>query len=87
MSVWPIVFREAPCFSTGSESELEKDGAGRMPKKSITIDAWSAKEDKPLRYWELNEKIHDTADSGYRNIVVKNVCGQRFICVVWSIRT
>ncbi|UCH89897.1 MAG: hypothetical protein JSV49_04435 [Thermoplasmata archaeon] len=51
-----------------------------MTKKSITIEAWSKKKNKPLRYFELNEKIHRAANEGYKNITVKNVYGQRFIC-------
>lgn len=49
-----------------------------MAKKKITIDALD-EDKKPLRYWVLNEKIHDVADEGFKHIVVKNVLGQRFI--------
>jgi glutamate synthase domain-containing protein 3 len=49
-----------------------------MGKKKITIDALG-EDGKPLRYWVLNEKIHEAADSGSKHIVVKNVLGQRFI--------
>ena len=49
-----------------------------MAKKELTIDALN-KEGKPLGYKELNEKIHNGADSGYKHIIVKNVLGQRFI--------
>ena len=46
----------------------------------IEIDAWSEQTNKPLRYWQLNEKIHNAADEGYKHIIVKRVYGQRFIC-------
>jgi glutamate synthase domain-containing protein 3 len=49
-----------------------------MAKKKIEIDALDD-EQKPLRYWVLNEKIHNAADEGVKHIVVKNVLGQRFI--------
>jgi glutamate synthase domain-containing protein 3 len=48
--------------------------------KEIVIDAWSTEKDRPLRYFTLNRMIHQAADDGYKNIVVKNVFGQRFIC-------
>lgn len=43
------------------------------------IDAWDSANQKPLRYFVLNEKIHNAADSGYKHIIIKNVLGQRFI--------
>jgi glutamate synthase domain-containing protein 3 len=49
-----------------------------MTEKEITIDALD-KDRKPLRYWVLNEKIHNAADEGFKHIIVKNVLGQRFI--------
>lgn len=49
-----------------------------MGKKKVVIDALG-KDGKPLRYWVLNERIHEAADSGSKHIVVKNVLGQRFI--------
>jgi glutamate synthase domain-containing protein 3 len=49
-----------------------------MAKKKITINALN-KDKKPLRYWVLNEKIHDAADDGIEHIIVKNVLGQRYI--------
>ncbi|UCF07216.1 MAG: hypothetical protein JSW28_06065 [Thermoplasmata archaeon] len=49
-----------------------------MGKKQVTIDALG-KDKKPLRYWVLNEKIHNAAENGARHIIVKNVLGQRFI--------
>jgi glutamate synthase domain-containing protein 3 len=49
-----------------------------MAKKKITIDALGP-DKKPLRYWILNEKIHNAADSGNKHIILKNVLGQRFI--------
>jgi glutamate synthase domain-containing protein 3 len=51
-----------------------------MTAEPIIIDAWSEEEKKPLRYYKLNEQIHRAADDGHKNIVVKNVYGQRFIC-------
>lgn len=45
--------------------------------KKIEINA--APEDHPLDYKELNEKIHQAIDSGYKKIVLNDVCGQRFI--------
>lgn len=50
-----------------------------MPS-GIEIDAWSEELNKPLRYWDLNAKIHNAADEGCKHIIVKNVYGQRFIC-------
>ncbi|MCK5562035.1 MAG: hypothetical protein KAJ51_15655 [Thermoplasmata archaeon] len=50
-----------------------------MKKNEITIDAWDNRNSKPLRYFVLNDKIHNAADSGYKHIIVKNVLGQRFI--------
>lgn len=50
-----------------------------MTKNEITIDAWDKKRKKPLRYFVLNEKIHNAADSGYKHIIVQNALGQRFI--------
>ncbi|UCE73133.1 MAG: hypothetical protein JSV56_08825 [Methanomassiliicoccales archaeon] len=49
-----------------------------MAEHEITIDALD-KDGNPLRYWVLNEKIHDAADSGAKHIIVKDVLGQRFI--------
>jgi glutamate synthase domain-containing protein 3 len=49
-----------------------------MAKKKIEIDALDG-DKKPLRYWVLNEKIHNAADDGAKHIVLKNVLGQRFI--------
>ncbi|MEE9151592.1 MAG: hypothetical protein V3U20_07150 [Thermoplasmata archaeon] len=49
-----------------------------MAKKEITIDALN-EDKKPLRYWVLNEKIHNAADEGAKRIILKNVLGQRFI--------
>lgn len=45
--------------------------------KTVTIDAVIKK--VPLRYQVLNEQIHRVIDDGYKNIVIKNVAGQRFI--------
>ncbi|MEX2725805.1 MAG: hypothetical protein Q6353_001010 [Candidatus Sigynarchaeum springense] len=45
--------------------------------KIVTIDATINK--TPLRYQFLNEQIHRVIDDGYKNIVIKNVAGQRFI--------
>lgn len=49
-----------------------------MGKKTVTINALG-KDKKPLRYWVLNQQIHEAADNGTRHIVLKNVLGQRFI--------
>ena len=53
-----------------------------MVKNKITIDAWPQRNNggKPLRYWVLNEMIHNAAEEGFKHIVVKNALGQRFIC-------
>ncbi len=45
--------------------------------KKIIISANNSTE--PMRYWELNEKIHKAADEGCKHIIVKDVMGQRFI--------
>lgn len=58
-----------------AEGAVETGG----PHETV-IDAWSAERDRPLRYFELNELIHQAADGGARHIIVKNVLGQRFIC-------
>lgn len=50
-----------------------------MDDKVIIIDAWDEEAKKPMRYWVLNEKVHNSADSGYKHIILKNVLGQRFI--------
>lgn len=49
-----------------------------MAKKKIEIDALD-EDKKPLRYWVLNEKVHNAVDDGAKHIVLKNVLGQRFI--------
>ncbi len=48
-----------------------------IPSELVTIDATLNK--IPLRYQILNEQIHRVIDEGYKNIVLKNVVGQRFI--------
>ncbi|MBD3196137.1 MAG: hypothetical protein GF317_13850 [Candidatus Lokiarchaeota archaeon] len=45
--------------------------------KFIEIDA--APNNQPLGYKQLNEKIHQALELGYKNILLNNVCGQRFI--------
>ncbi len=46
-------------------------------KKKYEIDA--LENDTPLRYVELNRRIHLGLSEGYKHIVLRNVCGQRFI--------
>ncbi|MHA1862103.1 MAG: hypothetical protein ACTSVM_07435 [Candidatus Ranarchaeia archaeon] len=41
------------------------------------IDA--VEQGKPLRYYVLNQRIHDAINAGYSDIIVDNVLGQRFI--------
>lgn len=57
---------------------LARHGGEEVTKKEITIEALD-KEGKPLGYKELNETIHNAADSGYKHIIIKDVLGQRFI--------
>ena len=51
-----------------------------LPDGAVLVDAWSKEDDRPLRYFDLNHRIHQLADDGHRHIVVINVLGQRFIC-------
>lgn len=44
---------------------------------SVEIDA--APNRLPLKYQTLNEEIHRAIDDGYKNIILMNVVGQRFI--------
>lgn len=53
-------------------------GDDLMAKGEITIDA-KDKKGVPLPYKELNEKIHNAADDGYKHIILNDVLGQRFI--------
>jgi glutamate synthase domain-containing protein 3 len=56
----------------------ERPGGDGMTKKEITIEA---KDEKgvPLPYRELNERVHNAADDGYKHIIINDVLGQRFI--------
>jgi glutamate synthase domain-containing protein 3 len=47
--------------------------------RELVIDAIDQKTRAPLRYWVLNEQIHEAASNGTKHIVVKNTTGQRFI--------
>jgi glutamate synthase domain-containing protein 3 len=58
---------------------MTKGKSRKNEKKEITIDALDEKTKKPLRYKILNNLIHNAADSGYKQINVTNVLGQRFI--------
>jgi glutamate synthase domain-containing protein 3 len=51
-----------------------------LPDGAVLVDAWSKEDDRPLRYYDLNQRIHQLADDGNRHIIVINVLGQRFIC-------
>jgi glutamate synthase domain-containing protein 3 len=56
----------------------ERHGGDKVAKKKITIEA-KDKKGKPLPYKELNEKVHNAADEGYKHIILNDVLGQRFI--------
>jgi glutamate synthase domain-containing protein 3 len=58
---------------------LGKHGGDMMGEEEITIDALDPETRKPMRYWDLNEKVHNAADNGCKHIILKNVLGQRFI--------
>ncbi len=51
-----------------------------LPDGAVLVDAWSREDNRPLRYFDLNHRIHQLADEGNRHIIVINVLGQRFIC-------
>ncbi len=51
-----------------------------FPDGAVLVNAWSTEENRPLRFYDLNARIHQVADEGHRHIVVVNVLGQRFIC-------
>lgn len=55
-----------------------RPGGEQMAKKKIEINALD-KDKKPMPFKELNQKIHNAADEGYKRIILKNVLGQRFI--------
>lgn len=57
--------------------ESEKELFNMEEKKICKIDA--APDGIPLKYKELNEKIHQAVRENYKEIVLDNVCGQRFI--------
>jgi glutamate synthase domain-containing protein 3 len=57
---------------------LGRHGGEMMGDDEIIIDALD-EDKKPMRYWVLNEKVHDAADNGSKHIILKNVLGQRFI--------
>jgi glutamate synthase domain-containing protein 3 len=50
----------------------------RKSKKDL-LEINAAPNGVPLDYKLLNSMIHDAIDNNYRNIVLNNVCGQRFI--------
>lgn len=50
-----------------------KEGRVKIKEKSIVIDT------APLHYKVLNEKVHQAIERGYKNIILENVCGQRYI--------
>lgn len=59
---------------------FEDPEEGTLPEGAVLVNAWSREEDRPLRFYELNHRIHEAADNGHGHIVVVNVLGQRFIC-------
>ncbi|KKL49105.1 hypothetical protein LCGC14_2318830, partial [marine sediment metagenome] len=44
-----------------------------------TIEIDTAPGGEPMDYRDLNEMIHEAIENNYKNIVLNNVCGQRFI--------
>ncbi len=51
-----------------------------VPDGALLINAWSAETNQPLKFYDLNQRIHAAADAGHKHIVLINVLGQRFIC-------
>ena len=58
-------------------NEQEKDLFEIELENNIEIDA--APHGIPMNYKELNSMIYEAVNSNYKNIVLNNVCGQRFI--------
>ena len=56
---------------------VEESKFGIGIEETIEIDA--APGGEPMDYRDLNEIIHEAVDNNYKNIVLNNVCGQRFI--------
>ena len=56
---------------------VEESKFGISIEETIEIDA--APSGEPMDYRDLNEIIHEAVDNNYKNIVLNNVCGQRFI--------
>jgi len=62
-----------------SDRTVEPDES-TLPDGAVLVNAWSTVENRPLKFSDLNARIHQVADEGHRHIVVVNVLGQRFIC-------
>lgn len=45
----------------------------------MTIEIETRKDGRPIHYRKINEQIRNAIDEGEDHIVLKNVCGQRFI--------
>ncbi len=59
-------------------NNTEKEGAFKLEEKNI-IEINAAPNNKPLNYKVLNEKIHEAIKNNHKKIILKDVCGQRFI--------
>jgi glutamate synthase domain-containing protein 3 len=64
----------------GYRSRTGEPEEGTLPEGAVLVNAWSAEENRPLKFYDLNARIHEVADQGDKHIVVINVLGQRFIC-------
>jgi len=51
-----------------------------FPEGALLINAWSRETNRPIKFHDLNQRIHHAADQGHKHIVIINVLGQRFIC-------
>jgi glutamate synthase domain-containing protein 3 len=51
-----------------------------LPDGAVLVNAWSTEENRPLKFYDLNARLHQVADEGHRHIVIVNALGQRFIC-------
>ena len=41
-----------------------------VPDGAVLVNAWSRETNQPLKFYDLNAKIHEIADQGHKHIVV-----------------
>ncbi len=58
------------------ENTIQK---GKTIQNNKIININSAPNGEPIEYKTLNEQIHEAVNSGYKKIILNDVCGQRFI--------